>query len=223
MINFCTRNFSDTVALSAFSMAVCLLSLTTTQAHAADEKPSFFITSVGVGDGGNLGGLEGADAHCNQLAEAAGISGKVWRAYLSTFGEDAVNARDRIGTGPWHNAKGVLVASDVDHLHSEDTGVGKQASLTEKGEVVNGLLDNPNMHDILTGSLPDGTANSEANLTCSNWTSNGKGLALVGHHDRIGGGVRPKQWNSAHVSWGCSQKKLQSSGGNALFYCFAVN
>lgn len=223
MILVYRRGIGHWVALSAVLTAICLLTVIANQAHAADERTSFFITSEGKGEGANLGGLEGADAHCTQLAEAAGISGKVWRAYLSTSGDDAVNARDRIGTGPWHNSTGVMIARDLDHLHSEDAGIGKQTSLTEKGDVVNGLADKPNMHDILTGSLPDGTANLEYNLTCSNWTTNGKGKALVGHHDRVGGGAHPKQWNSAHVTWGCSQTKLQGSGGTGLFYCFAEN
>ncbi len=196
-------------------------------ANAADNT-SFFITSVGSGDGGNLGGLEGADAHCSKLAEAAGVKSKTWRAYLSTHSSEdsnaSINARDRIGTGPWHNSKGVLIANDVDHLHSEEAGLGKKNSLNELGDLVNGKGDKPNMHDIITGSQATGMAITESELTCSNWTSNADGegnSAQVGHHDLIGGGANPKQWNSAHPSRGCSLSALQSSGGNGLFYCFA--
>src|SRR5690606_23168794 len=153
------------------------------------------------GDGANLGGLAGADAHCQRLAEAVGAGNKTWRAYLSTTaegGQPAVNARDRIGSGPWYNAKGVMVAENVDHLHSDDNNLGKETSLSEKGEQINGRGDTPNMHDILTGSLPDGRASEN---TCSNWTSNASdGSAMVGHHDRQGGGQNPTSWNSAHAS-----------------------
>ncbi len=190
------------------------------------EAMSFFITSVGSGDGANLGGLEGADQHCTQLAESAGVTGKTWRAYLSTVamtGQEAVNARDRIGDGPWHNAKGVLVANDLDQLHSEANMLGKETSLSETGAVINGRGDSPNMHDILTGSTMDGRASSDTtDTTCSNWTANAEGSAMVGHHDRQGGGANPTSWNSAHASRGCSQENLQGTGGNGLFYCFAV-
>jgi len=192
------------------------------------ETMNFFITSAGPGDGANLGGLAGADAHCARLAEAVGAANKTWRAYLSATakgGEPAVNARDRIGTGPFYNAKGVMVARDLDHLHDDDNGLGKAGSLTERGDVVNGRGDSPNMHDILTGSMPDGRVSPDTtDTTCDNWTSNasGEGSALVGHHDKVGGGVRPTSWNSAHGSRGCSQANLQATGGNGFFYCFGV-
>lgn len=192
----------------------------------AEQTMSFFITSVGSGDGANLGGLAGADRHCHTLAEAAGVRGREWRAYLSAAaagGQPAVNARDRIGAGPWHNAKGVLVAANLEQLHSEASMAGKENSLDEKGAKVNGRGDTPNMHDILTGSNPDGTlAVDTLDTTCGNWTSNAAtGRAMVGHHDRQGGGVRPNSWNSAHPSRGCGQANLVATGGNGLFYCFA--
>jgi hypothetical protein len=186
---------------------------------------SFFLTSAGPGNGANLGGLAGADAHCQALATAAGAGGRTWRAYLSTSaapGQAAVNARDRIGTGPWYNARGVRVASNVAELHGEGSALGKQGSLTERGDTVNGRGDTPNRHDILTGSQPDGTAFPDtADRTCRNWTSGGDGSAQVGHHDRQGGGERPTSWNSAHPSRGCSQENLRGTGGDGLFYCFA--
>jgi hypothetical protein len=188
---------------------------------------SFFITSAGPGDGANLGGLAGADRHCQTLAEAAGAGSRTWRAYLSTSaagGQPAVNARDRIGQGPWYNAQGVRVARNVADLHSEATNLGKQTSLNERGEVVNGRGDTPNRHDILTGSQLDGTAFAGAeDTTCRNWTTNSsEGSAQVGHHDRQGGGANPTSWNSAHGSRGCSQANLQATGGDGLFYCFAL-
>jgi hypothetical protein len=190
---------------------------------------TFFVTSVGPGKGADLGGLEGADRHCQQLAEAAGAGGKTWRAYLSTQGADAVNARDRIGGGPWANAKGEVVANDLASLHGENN-ITKQTALTEKGEVVKGRGDSPNMHDILTGSQPDGTAFPEGeDRTCGNWTRSGQGAAMVGHSDRIGlnDTAAAKSWNSSHPSrgpdGGCSQADLQSTGGNGLFYCFAAD
>ena len=192
----------------------------------AQPAMSFFVTSVGSGDGANLGGLAGADRHCHTLAEAAGVRGREWRAYLSAAasgGQPAVHARDRIGTGPWYNAKGTRIAADLEQLHSEASLAGKANSLDEKGAPVNGRGDTPNTHDILTGSNPDGTlAVDTLDTTCSNWTSNATtGRAFVGHHDRQGGGVRPTSWNSAHPSRGCSQANLVSSGGAGLFYCFA--
>ena len=184
---------------------------------------SFFITSAGPGDGANLGGLEGADRHCQNLAEAAGAGGRTWRAYLSTTGADGVNARDRIGSGPWRNAKGVVIAQNVDELHGENN-LTKDTQLTEKGGMVNGRGDTPNQHDILTGSQLDGTASSgDGDTTCGNWASNGEGSALVGHHDRTGGGANPTSWNSAHGSRGCSQANLQGTGGNGYYYCFATD
>jgi hypothetical protein len=195
--------------------------------HAEQEQPmSFFITSVGSGNGADLGGLAGADAHCQVLAEAVGAGDREWRAYLSMITADGtpdVNARDRIGNGPWYNANGVMVASSVADLHSDNNKLSKENSLTEKGEMVNGRGDDPNMHDILTGSQLDGTAfTGEGYTNCDNWTSSGEGSARVGHHDRTGGGDNPTSWNSAHNSRGCSQDNLRSSGGAGLFYCFAV-
>ncbi|MFN9424391.1 hypothetical protein [Gemmatimonas sp.] len=193
----------------------------------AQQDMSFFITSVGSGDGANLGGLAGADKHCATLAEAAGVKGKTWHAYLSqqaVGGAPAVNARDRIGKGPWKNAKGVVVATSVDDLHSDATPLSKENRLTEKGAVVNGRGDTPNMHDVLTGSTLDGRVQpGDGDSTCSNWTSNADtGSASVGHHDRQGGGANPTSWNFAHASRGCGQKNLQATGGNGLFYCFAT-
>jgi len=185
---------------------------------------SFFITSAGPGKGADLGGLAGADRHCHALADAVGAGKLQWRAYLSTLpqgGAPAVNARDRIGSGPWFNAKGVKIADNVADLHSDNNKLTKQNSLTETGTVVNGRGDQPNMHDILTGSNLDGTAyTAEGYTNCGNWTSSGEGSARVGHHDRVGGGDNPTSWNSAHNSRGCSQENLQSTGGNGLFYCF---
>jgi hypothetical protein len=185
---------------------------------------SFFITSVGSGDGANLGGISGADAHCQKLATAVGAGNRTWRAYLSGVENGKpVNARDRIGSGPWVNAKGVQIAANVAELHSEAAKTGKENSLTEKGEMVNGRGDKPNMHDILTGSNTDGTAfTDKEDHTCKNWSSNDAGSAQVGHHDRQGGGQNPTSWNSAHASKGCSQQALIGTGGNGLFYCFAA-
>jgi hypothetical protein len=191
---------------------------------------TFFITSAGVGNGANLGGLPGADAHCQKLAEAAGATGRTWRAYLSTSaadGKPAVNARDRIGKGPWHNSRGTMVARDLAHLHGDTldlarTGnlITKNNAVNERGELINGVGDKPNMHDILTGTQPDGNAYTDgADHACKNWTSNGEGTAQLGHHDRNGGGV---SWNSTHPSNGCSQQNLVATGGAGLFYCFAV-
>lgn len=195
----------------------------------AQNTMSFFITSAGPGDGAKLGGIAGADAHCKALADAAGVTGKTWRAYLSAKaagGQPAVNAKDRIGRGPWYNAKGVKVAENVDDLHSDNNKLGKENSLTEKGATVNGRGDTPNQHDILTGSQLNGTVSPDTtDTTCSNWTSNANavGAALVGHHDRQGGGANPTSWNSAHPSRGCSQQNLVGTGGNGYFYCFAIN
>ena len=191
------------------------------------QKPlpmGFFITSVGSGDGANLGGLAGADAHCQKLAAAAGAGNRTWRAYLSgTENGKTVNAKDRIGTGPWANAKGVVIATSVADLHSDKNNLTKETQLTEKGAIVNGRGDKPNTHDILTGSQLDGTAFTDgADHTCNNWTSNSTGSAQVGHHDRQGGGANPTSWNNAHASKGCSQENLAGSGGAGLFYCFAV-
>ncbi len=191
-----------------------------------DTSLSFFITSVGSGNGANLGGLAGADKHCQTLAAAAGAGSKTWHAYLSapaSGGQAAVNAKDRIGQGPWYNAKGVRVAQNVADLHSDSNALSKVNSLTEKGDVVNGRGDTPNRHDIMTGSQLDGTAvPGTEDTTCGGWTSNAAGSANLGHHDRQGGGQNPTSWNNAHASKGCSQANLQSTGGDGLFYCFAV-
>jgi hypothetical protein len=196
-------------------------------AHAQDSSMSFFITSAGPGDGAKLGGLAGADAHCQSLAAAVGAGGKTWRAYLSAAaegGQPAVNARDRIGTGPWFNYNGVQVAASVADLHSDNNNLGKSTSVSEKGAQINGRGDSPNMHDILTGSDLEGRVIDDGmDHTCSNWTSSGEGSAQVGHHDRQGGGANPTSWNSAHGSRGCSQENLQGTGGNGYFYCFAIN
>ena len=203
----------------AFRLVLPLAMLAVCTVGAQPAGMSFFITSAGPGNGANLGGLEGADKHCQQLAQAAGAGSRTWRAYLSSNGTKPVNAKDRIGAGPWQNAKGVVVATSVADLHSESNKLSKENSLTEKGEVVNGRGDKPNKHDILTGSNPDGTAATD---TCNNWTSSGEGAAMVGHHDRQGGGTNPTSWNAAHASKGCSQANLQGTGGDGLFYCFAA-
>jgi len=191
-------------------------------AAAQDNAMSFFITSQGLGNGANLGGLTGADAHCQSLAEAAGSSGKTWRAYLSTSTE---NAKDRIGSGPWFNQKGEKIADDVASLHSDANAISKETALSEKGEVVSGRGDQPNRHDILTGSMPDGTV--AADQTCGDWTLGGaEGAAMTGHHDRMGldDSAAAKSWNSSHASrGGCSLEALKSTGGDGLLYCFATN
>lgn len=189
-----------------------------------DVHPSmnFFLTSVGVGDGANLGGLAGADAHCETLAETVGQGDKNWVAYLSTTGENSVNAKDRIGDQLWYNAKGQLIALNSDSLHTDAPMFTKATVVTERGQQVSGRGDEVNRHDILTGSLMSGIASvSEFDTTCSNWTSNDKGSALAGHFDRVGGGANPTSWNEAHGSRGCSQENLQATGGDGLFYCFA--
>jgi hypothetical protein len=196
---------------------------------------SFFITSIGRGDGANFGGIEGADEHCQDLASDVGADNKTWRAYLSKTGiinykipennVAAVHARDRIGKGPWFNAKGELIARDIEHLHG-DNNINKQTALNEKGEIINGRGDNPNQHDILTGSRADGTAFSpHISLTCKNWTHSGEGAAAVGHHDKTGPADDnwAKSWNFSHFSRGCSQDALKSSGGAGLIYCFAID
>lgn len=191
-------------------------------AYAQDNTMSFFVTSAGPGKGANLGGLEGADAQCQKLAEAAGVSGKTWHAYLST---STVDAKDRIGAGPWVNAKGQKIADDVASLHSDANNINKETALDEKGNVVNGRGDQPNKHDILTGSKPDGTKIAEQ--TCGDWTLDGaEGAAMMGHHDRMGldDSAAAKSWNSSHASrGGCSQEALKGTGGDGLFYCFAAN
>ena len=193
-----------------------------TAALAQDGGMSFFVTSQNPGTGGNFGGIAGADAHCAALAEAAGATGKTWRAYLSTSTE---NARDRIGTGPWVNAAGATIAESVDALHGDLNNLIKETALNEKGEVVNGRGDEPSRHDILTGSLPDGTV--AAGQTCEDWTSDAaEAVGLVGHHDRTGLDDSPpaKSWNSSHGSrGGCGLEALRGTGGDGLLYCFAAD
>jgi len=219
------RDGSGTLACTCASLVLfCVPSA----AAAQSSEMTFFVTSVGLGKGADLGGLTGADKHCQTLAAAVGGGHRTWRAYLSTQatgGAAAVHARDRIGTGPWRNAKGVVVAKSVDDLHSDGNNLSKQTALSEKGEVISGRGDTPNQHDILTGSGPDGRAPSgEKDLTCRNWTHSGEGAAIVGHHDRIGlrDDAPSKSWNSSHPSRGCSQEALRASGGDGLLYCFAV-
>lgn len=202
---------------------------TPTPVAAQQSDMTFFVTSAGPGKGGDLGGLDGADKHCQSLAQAAGAGAKTWRAYLSTQGAGAVNARDRIGKGPWQNAKGVVIAKDVGELHGSNN-LTKQTALSEKGDVINGRGDQPNRHDVLTGSQPDGTAFSGSDdRTCGNWTKSGQGAAMVGHHDRMGLNEEPpaKSWNSSHPSrgpaGGCAQTDLHTTGGDGLLYCFAAN
>jgi hypothetical protein len=200
--------------------------------HAQQAGMTFFVTSVGVGNGADVGGLAGADAQCQKLAQSSGAGGHTWHAYMSTQaanGQPAVNARDRIGKGPWTNAKGVVVAKDLAELHGQNN-LTKQTSLSEKGEVINGRGDTPNRHDALTGTQPDGTAFPAGDdRTCGNWTSSTKGSAMLGHIDRQGlrDDDASKSWNSSHPSrgpdGGCSQNDLKSTGGDGLFYCFAVN
>lgn len=190
-----------------------------------DRSISFFVTSVGLGNGGDLGGLEGADAHCQALAEAAGAGDREWRAYLSTEEPDArgVSARSRIGQGPWYNAHGVLIAANLTDLHLYNDTITYETALDENGNRIKGRADDVNEHDILTGTQDDGTAYfpDDQDHTCNNWTSSGEGSAQVGHHDRHGGGNT--SWNSAHGSRGCSADNLRSTGGNGYFYCFAAD
>lgn len=204
-----------------------LLSLCFAAGAPAQQAPmTFFITSAGSGNGADLGGLAGADKHCQSLAAAAGAGKRTWRAYLSTTGSPAVNARDRIGKGPWHNAQGRLIARDVKELHEGVNNINRAMALTEKGTVVNGRADSPNMHDILTGSQPDGRAiaGDASKTTCGNWTLSGAGAAMVGHHDRWGlkDDDPSRSWNASHPSRGCSQDNLRASGGAGMFYCFAA-
>jgi hypothetical protein len=225
-------------AFAAFPL-IFLSSAHTSSAQAGEAPPaqqpmSFFVTSVGLGKGGDLGGIAGADAHCRALAEAAGSKyGNMWRAYLSTQaaqGQAAVNARDRIGKGPWFNAKGARIAQSVADLHGDTLDqarmgntLTKVTALSEKGEPIKGVGDTPNQHDILTGTQLDGNAfpASAGDRTCKNWTSSTEGSAMVGHHDRTGG--PGTSWNAVHPSRGCSQENLVATGGNGYFYCFAAN
>jgi hypothetical protein len=231
-----TFTFTKAIGQCFGVAAVVLVAAQPAQAQSAET--SFFVTSIGIGNGANLGGLAGADNYCQTLAQAAGAGAnasgvKIWRAYLSTQGADgkpAVNARDRIGKGPWQNSKGVVIARDAAELHGAANNLTKQTALTEKGEVNNGRGDLPNRHDVLTGSQPDGTAFAGADdRTCKNWTSSTQGSAMLGHADRIGlrDDDASKSWNSSHPSrgpdGGCSQADLKSTGGDGLFYCFAAN
>jgi hypothetical protein len=201
-------------------LLVASILLAAASAQAQQKDMTFFITSAGPGNGADLGGLQGADRHCQTLAKAAGAGQREWRAYLST---DKVNARDRIGKGPWKNAKGEEIARSVDDLHA-NSKINKQTGLDEKGQPVNGRGDSPNRHDILTGSQPDGRAVADKDMACGNWTKSGEGSAIVGHHDRMGlrDDDASKSWDSSHPSRGCSQDALRGSGGDGLFYCFAV-
>jgi hypothetical protein len=216
-------------------LAACLALFSAVPAQAQQTNMSFFVTSVGLGKGADLGGLAGADKHCQELAASVGAGAKTWRAYLSTQGAGAVNARDRIGKGPWMNAKGIVVAKDVAELHGANN-LTKQNSLSEKGDVINGSGDKPNRHDALTGTQADGTAfPADKDMTCGNWTSSTQGIAMVGHIDRAPFGNNPMapSWNASHPSreprdgsapgQGCSQAALRGSGGDGLFYCFAAN
>ena len=211
-------------------LAACLALFCAAPVQAQQSTMSFFVTSVGAGKGADLGGLAGADKHCQDLAKAAGAGGKTWHAYLSTQGAGAVSARDRIGKGPWMNAKGIVVAASVADLHSANNKLSKENNLSEKGDVINGRGDTPNRHDILTGSQPDGTAfPADKDMTCKNYTSSTQGAVMLGHNDRQG--LRDddpsKSWNSSHPSrgaeGGCSQADLRSTGGDGLLYCFAAN
>jgi hypothetical protein len=222
----------ETMLKTTIGTAVAAVVLLATPALAQQAAMSFFVTSAGPGKGGDLGGLEGADRHCQTLAQAAGAGAKTWKAYLSTQasgGQPAVNAKDRIGKGPWQNAKGTVIAKDVAELHGSNA-LTKQTALNEKGEVINGRGDTPNRHDILTGSQADGTAFAGPDdRTCRNWTSSTQGAAMVGHSDRTGldDSAPAKSWNTSHPSrgseGGCSQADLKSTGGDGLFYCFATN
>jgi hypothetical protein len=225
------RNFITSGAL----VTVCILA---SAATAQESGMSFFVTSVGPGKGADLGGIEGADAHCQSLSQAAGAGNRTWRAYLSTNsrgGANAINARDRIGSGPWQNAKGVTIATSVDDLHGPNNKISKETGLDEKGQPIKVRGDTPNQHDILTGSDKDGRAFPvNMDLTCGNWRSSSSGVAMLGHLDRSGNAPVPgatnvaayeesaRSWNAAHTSRGCSQPDLIASGGNGLFYCFAV-
>lgn len=208
--------------MSRLLFLAAAVAMIATGAAAQDAPMSFFVTSQGSGNGADLGGLAGADKHCQTLAEAAGSNGKTWHAYLSTSDNDAL---DRIGKGPWYNAKGEKIADDVASLHSDANNLTKQTALDENGKVINGRGDKPNRHDILTGSKPDGTR--IADQTCSNWTMSGAdGAAMMGHSDRTGldDSAAAKSWNSSHASrGGCSQEALKGTGGDGLFYCFAID
>lgn len=214
--------------MMALGLFIPALLLAPDQVSAQTPGPanmSFFVTSANPGQGADLGGLTGADAHCQRLAEAAGASGRNWRAYLSTQGAGAVNARDRIGRGPWRNARGEVIATDVQQLHGQ-TNLSLQTALDERGEPVNGRRQQPNKHDILTGSQADGTAFADTeDRTCRNWTSGGEGAAMVGHHDREGlrDDEPSRSWNASHATRGCGLEALRTTGGAGLLYCFAAD
>jgi len=214
---------------TAIAAAAMVLAACSALQDGGKHDMSFFVTSTGKGNGANLGGLDGADAHCNALAKAAGSAKSNWKAYLSTTlagGDAGVSARERIGNGPWYNAKGVMVAKNLDDLHSEHANINKQTALDEKGQPIKGRGEQPNEHDILTGSDPDGRfSTAGGDTTCGNWTKSGEGSAIVGHHDRQGlkDTWHMRSWNSSHGSRGCSQEQLKSSGGAGLLYCFAPN
>ena len=223
-------SFRKRAVLTVLLPALGLLAAAPAAQAAGPEDMTFFLTSVGSGKGADLGGLEGADAHCAALAAAVGNTKKNWRAYLSTTapgGDAGVNARDRIGKGPWENVKGVIIAKDVDDLHSPNTNLNKETALTEKGEIVPGRTDPVNTHDVLTGSDPQGMySTAGGDTTCGNWTKNGDdGSAIVGHHDHMGLKVsrHMMSWNSSHGTRGCSPEGLKSTGGAGLFYCFVAN
>jgi hypothetical protein len=213
------------IAAAAMVLAAC----GALQQDGGKHDMSFFVTSTGKGNGANLGGIEGADAYCNALAKTAGSTHGNWKAYLSTVlpgGDAGVSARERIGKGPWYNAKGVMVAKSLDDLHSDHVNITKQTALDEKGQPVKGRGEQPNEHDILTGSDPEGRfSTAGGDTTCGNWTKSGDGSAIVGHHDREGlkDTWHMKSWNSSHGSRGCSQEQLKASGGAGLLYCFAPN
>lgn len=226
---------SETFWITVFAVGSLTFTLNAPIRAAGEEagNMSFFVTSVGLGKGGNLGGIEGADKHCQSLAKAAGAGNHTWHAYLSTqgtsFTDSVVHARDRIGTGPWYNAKGVMIAKNVEDLHSSQNKFSKEIALDEHGQPVNGRGDKPNKHDILTGSRVDGTAFAPSppftDRTCGNWTKEGEeGSAMVGHHDRHGpnDNAWATSWNSAHPTLGCTPALVQKTGGDALLYCFAV-
>lgn len=226
-------SIDEIIPRGCLAAAAASIALFTGQpAHAQAANMSFFVTGVGIGNGANLGGLAGADNYCQTLAQAAGAGGKTWRVYLSTQaadGKPAVNARDRIGKGPWQNVKGAVIAKDVADLHGANN-LTKQTALSDKGEPINGFGDQPNRHDMLTGSQPNGTAFAGADdRTCKNWTSSTQGAAMLGHSDLNGPTTNPTRasWNSSHPSrgpdGGCSQADLKSTGGDGLFYCFAAN
>ena len=231
------RSFRNLAKVACISSAVVLLGACSHTGMGAgmsakmrsSNAMTFFLTSANPGKGADFGGLAGADAYCNKLATDAGAGGKNWKAYLSTTGAGSVNARDRIGKGPWQNAKGVVVATSVDDLHSANNKLSKTTALTEKGETISGRGDPVNLHDILTGSAEDGRVDAAAaakgDTTCGNWTLSGAGSAIVGHHDRIGlnESAPMKSWNASHGTRGCDMASLKATGGGGLMYCFAAN